>query len=372
MSDTAIGFATRLLELVHRGGATSSYKYALLTALIELAIEARGRGVVGSALVTTRELAERMLALYWQHALPWGERGVLDQMGGGRRSLVDRIVELRALDERRTTTPSRAKSAFPRQYGDVLDHFEYVLIRFPLRLLQQLDGERVELLYEGWAREIAESVIRRYQRQFVDAAAVSRDFDNRVILLPGVHLWLAELAPLFLPLIRREWTALVAQRNRLVDAELHAFLFEPSREQLAELQPDLARLQDHRCFYCDEPLAAKPVVDHFLAWSRCNANSVENLVVAHAPCNGDKSDALVVARHLERWIRRLDERRDELVELAERRRWPSEPARMSALVRSSYLELPGETRLWAARKTWRRASEEPIEPLLAAWRGAPG
>jgi 5-methylcytosine-specific restriction endonuclease McrA len=364
VTDSRIAFATRLLELVHRFDTTSSYKYALLCALIELSCEARGQGVSGSACFTTRELAERMLAAYWQHARAWDERGALDQIGGRRRSIVHDIAALRALDERRTTTPMRAKAAFEHEYRQLLDDAEYTLIRFPLRLLQQLDGDRVELLYCGWSREWSESVVRRYQRQFAEGP-VRRDFDNRVILLPDVHLWLAELAPLFLPLIRREWAALVAQRNRLPDARLHAFLFAPSREQLVELQPALSAMQEQRCFYCREPLQGSGEVDHFLAWSRCSTSSVENLVVAHAPCNNDKSDALVVARHLEHWFERLDRGRDALAELAAVRRWPSEPLRVRALVRGSYVDLPDELRLWSARKQWRRAGDEAIASLLA-------
>ncbi len=370
MSEGAIGFATRLLELVSRGGKTASYKYALLNALIELALEARGQGVLGSAMFTTRAIAERMLALYWpqtgRYALGEQVFAPLEQMGGGRRSLVDRIAELRALDERETSTPNRARLAFPSEYRELLDQIEIVLIRYPLRLLQRLDAEHVDLIYQPWDQEFAESVIRRYQRQFADGGLAS-DFDNRVILFPGVHAWLAELAPLLLPLIRREWARLVAQRNRLPEAELETFLFAPKREQLGELRPELARMQDQQCFYCRNPLDRASQVDHFLAWSRCGASSIENLVVAHQACNNDKSDYLVAARHLERWGQQLGERRDDLAELAYAHRWPSEPARVRALVRSSYAELAGETRLWLARKSWVRAGEQPIAALLRAW-----
>ena len=397
MSEGAIGFATRLLELVQRGGKTASYKYALLVALIELALEARGQGVLGSAMFTTRAIAERMLALYWpqtgRYALGEQVFAPLEQMGGGRRSLVDRIAELRALDERETSTPNRARLAFPSEYRELLDQIEIVLIRYPLRLLQRLDAEHVDLIYQPWNQEFAESVIRRYQRQFADGGlasdsppraadsdsppraadsdspprAADSDFDNRVILFPGVHGWLAELAPLLLPLIRREWARLVAQRNRLPEAELETFLFAPKREQLGELRPELERMQDQQCFYCRNPLDRASQVDHFLAWSRCGASSIENLVVAHQACNNDKSDYLVAARHLERWGQRLGERRDDLAELAYAHRWPSEPARVRALVRSSYAELAGETRLWLARKSWVRAGEQPIAALLRAW-----
>lgn len=370
MADGAISFATRLLELVHRGGTTASYKYALLTALVELSVEARGRGVVGSAMVTTRAIAQRMLELYWPQAGRYavGEQVFtpLDQMGGRRRSIVEHIAALRQLDERETSTPNRARLGFPDEYRELLDRVEVVLIRYPLRLLQRLDHEPIDLIYQPWNHEIAESVIRRYQRQFTDQSQPS-DFDNRVILYPGVHEWLAELAPLFLPLIRREWARLVAQRNGLFEDQLEAFLFEPSREQLGVLRPALEHMQDRACFYCQGPLGPGAQIDHFLAWSRGGASSVENLVVAHSACNNDKSDYLVAARHLERWARRFGDRRDDLEAIAATHRWPSEPARVGALVRSSYSSVASETRLWLARRTWTRAGDEPIRELLGSW-----
>src|SRR5213592_5079376 len=41
--------------------------------------------------------------------------------------------------------------------------------------------------------------------------------------------------------------------------------------------------------------SAKPDVDHFIPWSRYPDDGLENLVVAHARCNAQKSDFLAAA-----------------------------------------------------------------------------
>ena len=383
MSDSrdVIHFAARLLELIPRAETTASYKYALLTALIELAAERRGDGFAAGEL-TTRKVAERVLELYWPQAQPFSPQRtrstprVLRQISGEKRAIVDHIAEYRATRPRETGTPTRARMADEAGFRSLLDKIERILIRYPLPLLQRLGGESLQLIYTiNWDETIADSKLRRHQRRYDPANADAEnevDFDNRVLLLPNVERWLAELAPLFLPLIRREWTQFVARRNRdiLAEVTLERFLFEPSREQLRALCPDLAQLQDRRCFYCGERLQRSSEVDHFLAWSRCGASSVENLVVAHDRCNNSKSDYLVAARHLEHWTTRLVEQAMDLEQIALKRHWPSEPRRIGALVCSNYGALNGDTRLWLAQRTWVPARSQPIAEIhaqLAGW-----
>ncbi|HLT38641.1 MAG TPA: HNH endonuclease [Enhygromyxa sp.] len=361
MSDaTTIAFAAQLLELVHHAETTASYKYALLTALIELAVERHGAGVEVDTL-TTRELASRVLELYWPQARRFHGRERLRQIGARGRSLVDRIAEFReSLDAADSSSPQLAARRSPAEYRRLLDEVEWIVIRNPLPRLQRIGNRELELLYEpDWQLDPPQAPVRRYQRQ----RDANREFDNRVRLLPGVAAKLAVLAPLFLPLIRHEWTEFVARRNKQLspEARLEEFLFVPGREQLRALRPDLARLQAQRCFYCGAALRGTSDVDHFLAWSRCGASAIENLVVAHPGCNNDKSDHLVAARHLDAWIDRLDSRGDDLQGIAEARHWYAEPSRIGALVRGSYLDLAARTPLWAERGRWVNAGDEPLK-----------
>jgi hypothetical protein len=168
------------------------------------------------------------------------------------------------------------------------------------------------------------------------------------------------------PLIAVSSTHKFSRRPRNLElsdeARLEDFLFEPNREQLGRaLRKDLLALQEHRCFYCQESASERTEVDHFLAWSRCGASAIDNLVVAHATCNNNKSDLLVAARHLDRWIDRLDRRRADLYEIAERRHWYAEPSRIGGLIRANYATLSPKAMLWLSRECWVVAADEPID-----------
>jgi hypothetical protein len=98
-------------------------------------------------------------------------------------------------------------------------------------------------------------------------------------------------------------------------------------------------------------------VDHFLPWSRHPDNTLDNLVAAHAVCNGAKSASLAAVIHLDRWIKRFlllpaSEALDAVATAAD---WPRRSDRVLSTARAIYLWLPEGTRLW------RQASE--YEPL---------
>jgi 5-methylcytosine-specific restriction endonuclease McrA len=355
--DETIEFATALLDLVHGASTTTTYKYALLMALIEISAESE----IGEAslTITTRQIASRTLELYWPQARAFHEDAHLSQLGGSKQSIVDHIASYRRSLVPQPSSAQLAQRRDPAGYAQLLDEVEWLMIRNPIPLLQRLGRELLPLLYEPhWSSKLSEGPVRAYQ------AGSFHDFDNRVILLPGVAAKLAVLAPLFLPLIRTEWTRFVAHRNRhrIVDSRLENFLFEPDREQFGRaLGKDLLELQAHRCFYCQEPAHQRIEVDHFLAWSRCGASAIDNLVVAHDACNNNKSDLLVAARHLDRWVARLDTRCADLCEIAERRHWYAEPRRISGLIRANYATLSPKAMLWLSRDCWVPAADESLE-----------
>ena len=66
-------FLERMLLLLSQGNFTTTYKYALLLALIDLNIEGAGQGGPVTS-VTTRQLAERVIVLYWPHTRPYARR----------------------------------------------------------------------------------------------------------------------------------------------------------------------------------------------------------------------------------------------------------------------------------------------------------
>ena len=74
-------FLERLLVLLARGSFTTTYKYALLLALIDLNLEGAGRGAEVTT-ITTRQLAERVVALYWPHTRPFQGRELSQSRAG--------------------------------------------------------------------------------------------------------------------------------------------------------------------------------------------------------------------------------------------------------------------------------------------------
>src|SRR4051794_30354174 len=64
-------FCQRLLQLLEQGRVVGTYKYAVLLGLIEVLIENTGKDGKAPQTVSTRELAEAVLEIYWPHTLPF-------------------------------------------------------------------------------------------------------------------------------------------------------------------------------------------------------------------------------------------------------------------------------------------------------------
>jgi hypothetical protein len=68
--------------------------------------------------------------------------------------------------------------------------------------------------------------------------------------------------------------------------------------------------------------------------------TLDNLVVAHGPCNREKRDHLAAAEQVERWAERMERQAAELGAVATATRWRREPERTLGVARSIYLRLP--------------------------------
>jgi hypothetical protein len=82
----AIGFGEKLLELLDEGRYTATYKFAVLLALIDLCLEQTQASGAPPEAVTTRQIAEKVVEIYWSHAMPFIGRtaAVLDKTCGGK------------------------------------------------------------------------------------------------------------------------------------------------------------------------------------------------------------------------------------------------------------------------------------------------
>ena len=272
----------------------------------------------------------------------------------------------------------QARAQHPQRYAELEDAVERILCRYPIPLLQKVGHRMVPLLYQTDNWPMGRPPPKRYQRARhreapshipSQPAVHSSGFDNRLRFYAGVEVMLATLAPLLTPLIRREWTHFVQRRNRaLGEEDLQSFLFQPNRVQLQPVRKALSAYQRDRCFYCGEPLTGRVEVDHFLPWSRCGSDALENLVAAHRRCNNSKRDHLASVVHLRRWRTRFTEPTrlvPELEEMARDRAWASHPARTLRLARAMYLVQPRSPLLWVRPDQFTEDTQRSVQAALA-------
>lgn len=360
-----IAVAERLFALLDEGSFSATYKYAVLMALLDLCFEkTSGTGAPPTSL-TTRELAEKVLELYWPQCERYEDDKYLRQGGvnaSQQAELLSKIIEFR---ERHGAAARVLVRERRPAFTQLIDFIEWKLIEMPLPRLQVIGKTEHRFLYEyGWDKNLKQSTVTRYQRGAQDA------FDNRLLLKPGIAEALIRLNTLVRPFIRREWLMQVQHlnRSRIPGSALENFLFDREREALGKLDGALRELQQSRCFYCDERVAAGEI-DHFIPWARYPNNAIENLVLAHKPCNSNKRDFLAASPHVQRWAERLSRRAEELVEVAAEHSLETAPTRSRSVAIALYDRLPESALVWDAVGTFRAwADERPrvIQALRAA------
>jgi 5-methylcytosine-specific restriction endonuclease McrA len=345
LSTDLVAFSEKLLAVLDRGSFTSTYKYAVLLGLLDVALEATQRDGAPPTGVTTHQLAERVTELYWPHTRLFpATASVLGQNAGGNAEIISQIEWFRTADPARTTF-HRGRASAPTAFAKLIREVEWKLVEMPLPRLQFVGNALIPFLYAiSWDVRIKRSEF------------TGPDFDNQIRFLPGSAENLVRLAGLLRPLIQREWAAQIARLNQLPDARLEDFLFGADRLALATLRDPLVELQHGACFYCDAPLKGATIeVDHFVPWARHPNDAIENLVAAHSSCNGAKSDHLAATGHVVRWVERSETDANLLAEIATTKSWRSELQTSLSVARGIYLRIPDDTRLWQGGKSFETA-----------------
>ncbi len=295
--EAQLSFLSKLQRLFAEGDFTATYKYALLVALADLAVE-YGADDGAELVVSTRQIGERFIGLYWKHATPYGTGtgtvdtgpGVLVQNLGAQAAVVSAIAAFR-----NAVSASSPQSASKHPaYRGLLSGVTTTVSAQPLNFLQNFGGATDEFLYERLGK-------------------------GKVRLKPGVAYCLRRFQPLVQQLARTHWIDHIKsnRRNQSVlgqNDDLGEFLFRLSRQSLLQIGEGLRKLDGKGCFYCGLPLGDADV-DHFIPFSLYPRDLAHNFVLAHPACNRSKSDMLAAKRHLERWLERLVRHGDALQEV---------------------------------------------------------
>jgi 5-methylcytosine-specific restriction endonuclease McrA len=278
-------FLQHLQRLFDEGDFTSTYKYALLLALAELAVELGDDGGAPLCLPMSR-IAEKFAEFYWPQTTPFSTglhgstSGVLSQNVGQQAAVIRHLSALRAAG---AVTLVRARQ-HPKWPGTVRA-IAGVVRNMPVRYLQNLSGATVVFLYDPVME------------------------DGHLRLLPGVASNMRRFQGFIQQLVRAGWVDHVRGNTRNASligqaADLESFMFGSARADLSGVAKILRPLQNQRCFFCQEPLHDTTAVDHFIPWSRYPRDTALNFVLAHAACNHDKRELLASRRHLDHWLNR--------------------------------------------------------------------
>ena len=294
-AEAQLAFLAKLQRLFAEGDFTATYKFALLIALADLAVE-QGADTGDELILTTRQIAERFIQLYWRQATPYGAGrigalpGILVQNSGAQAAVVAAIAAFRAY----VAAPSPQVATKHPDYPKLLTTVAQTVAAQPLNYLQNFGGGTDEFIYE-------------------------RSAPASVRLKSGVAYCLRRFQPLVQQLARSHWVDHIKGNRRnhtiLGDADdLEQFLFEASRQSLVLLGAELRRLEGGRCFYCGVGMTSVDV-DHFIPFSHYPRDLAHNFVLAHPTCNRSKSDMLAAKDHLRRWLERILSRSDDLADI---------------------------------------------------------
>ena len=279
-----VQFLFNVQRLISDGSFVATYKFALLLALADLAVE-RGDDTTESLPLDTLDLAERFVDLYWRQVLPWvqaseGTTGRLAQARGKDAAVINRVAA--AHEQFRGSLPRlrRDKAAWGRLLRDVARTIEIM----PLWKLQTVGPEKLHFLYPNVGQ------------------------GNRIELHGEAVYCLRLFRELIGDIAETAWVRFVRHlpRNQalLGEADLHEFLFGTDRSALRSVRDLLREADGNRCFYCADAIRGESVVDHFVPWARYPLDLGHNFVLADARCNGGKLDRLAAFEHLERWCAR--------------------------------------------------------------------
>ena len=143
-------FLTNLQRLLTEGQFVATYKYALLLALADIAIEF-GDDDGGSLTITTRLIAEKFIQYYWRQCVPYVPRSALDagqllrQNTGTQAAILRKVTAARRRYGDSLVAAQRDRSA----WNSLVRNVDQVVKQMPLWKLQTVGNSQLDFLYEN-------------------------------------------------------------------------------------------------------------------------------------------------------------------------------------------------------------------------------
>ena len=291
-SEFQLQFLQKVQLLLDSGKFTSTYKFALLIALTNIAVE-KGDDSGAALEVNLDDVAREFLSLYWSQARPYGKAPL---MQNAEREHQARIITLLIPELGASQSAHLRLRQYEQQRDGLLNATRRLIVKFPLKHLQHFES----VDDQKYSKD-------QFLYKFEGADASNLQLQT-ITLKPGVAACLRSLRGVIVALVQARWARWVREKNPSLgkDRNLEAFMFGQDRQPLTHLAPRLYEMQNGRCFYTDKKLDAPKAgeVDHFIAWAKYACNDPMNLVLASRKANNDKSDHIASTRHLKEWVKR--------------------------------------------------------------------
>jgi 5-methylcytosine-specific restriction endonuclease McrA len=332
-SDEHLAFLVKLQRLLSEGDFTATYKFALLMALADLAVE-RGHDDCRELDISMKEIAQKFIDYYWPQSVPYGanhplgEVGVLSQNMGATAKVIADIERFRSS----TGIDGLGRARLSPLFNRLLLIVSHTVSKQPVTFLQNVAGVSDEFIYER--------------------------SENGLRLKPGVSSHLRKFHGLIQQMTRDRWVRHITNNKRNLPIlgqkdDLHSFLFETTRKSLAIVSDGLSKLSNRHCFYCHQRISGTPDVDHFIPFSLYGRDIAQNFVLAHGTCNRSKSDALAAKQHLEAWLEYLTRTAADIDQIAHEAGLITDQKTILAVTRWSYQQaLDAHAHAWIRQRAF--------------------
>jgi 5-methylcytosine-specific restriction endonuclease McrA len=294
-AEEQLDFLTKVQRLFNESDFSSTYKYALLITLTNLAIEMGNDD--GKVLnIDSRLVAKRFSEIYWPQIREYSagvrgtKSGILRQNKGGQAEIITTLLEIQG----KTGQDNFAIITEQKIWGQKLSRIIRTIWENPVFYLQDQNDQ---FIYEY-------SPDRRFLTLKSNAVFSLRQFSDYIIQYA-----------------KQGWIDHIKQ-NRLNHEiigpkdDIESFLFGSNRSTLSKITPILLEYQNGKCFYCNKSVINNSDVDHFIPWKKYPRDLAENFVLSCPACNRSKSDMLAAACYRDQWMKMAVNNKDRSEEIA--------------------------------------------------------
>ena len=292
-AEEQLDFLAKVERILARGQFNTTYKFALLIALTNIAVE-RGDDSGDPLVVDLDDIARQFLEIYWGMARPYPlTNAILQQSTNPRKPA--RIITMLESEVRESRSSHQRLRVYRKTRDKLISGATQRLKRDVLYRLHTLGKQRDS--------SDADRFIYDQPATKTDCADLSQ-----LTLNPGTAACLRRLRGVITAMVQSRWALWVRENNDKLaaDRQLEEFLFGASRTNVAVYAERFYDMQDGRCFYSGVKLAGPGAgeVDHFIPWARYPFDSPFNLVLASRKINNSMRDELKPVEWRSAWLAR--------------------------------------------------------------------